>query len=149
MKKTLNHIRRKNGFTLIELVMVIVILGVLAAVALPKFVDLSSEATQARAKNLAGTIASASAINYSQMQLSRQAKLNLTGFFQAGQGTRSLDADVSSMMDGWSDDGDPKGQLSLEDPGACNNSSAIIPIIDNETRQTLAFAKVYCYNPSE
>ncbi|MBK6386420.1 MAG: prepilin-type N-terminal cleavage/methylation domain-containing protein [Rhodoferax sp.] len=34
----------QRGFTLIELVMVIVILGVLAAVAIPKFVDLKSDA---------------------------------------------------------------------------------------------------------
>ena len=34
---------KQAGFTLIELVMVIVILGILATVAIPKFVDLSSE----------------------------------------------------------------------------------------------------------
>jgi MSHA pilin protein MshA len=44
--------------------MVIVILGVLAAVALPKFVDLSAEAQQAATNGVAGSVSSASAINY-------------------------------------------------------------------------------------
>jgi MSHA pilin protein MshA len=54
----------QRGFTLIELVMVIVILGVLAAVAIPKFVDLKSDAQQASLQGVAGAAASASAINY-------------------------------------------------------------------------------------
>jgi MSHA pilin protein MshA len=56
---------KQTGFTLIELVMVIVILGVLAAVAIPKFVDLGSDARDAAAQGVAGGLSSASAMNYS------------------------------------------------------------------------------------
>lgn len=55
---------KQSGFTLIELVVVIVILGILAATAVPKFIDLSGEANDAAVKGIAGAISSASSINY-------------------------------------------------------------------------------------
>ncbi len=54
----------QRGFTLIELVMVIVILGVLAAFAIPQFVDLKGDARKAALSGVAGALSSASAINY-------------------------------------------------------------------------------------
>jgi len=60
----------QRGFTLIELVMVIVILGVLAAVAVPKFVDLKSDAVTASTQGVAGALSSAAAINYGARSIS-------------------------------------------------------------------------------
>jgi len=54
--------KQQGGFTLIELVLVIVILGILAATALPRFSDLSTQARVASLNGLAGGIRSGAAI---------------------------------------------------------------------------------------
>lgn len=57
--------RRSAGFTLIELVLVITILGVLAAFAIPRFADLKSSARGAALEGMVGSIRGAAALAHS------------------------------------------------------------------------------------
>lgn len=57
-------LKSKGGFTLIELVMIIIILGILAAVAIPKYYDLTEDARESSIKAGLGGIKSAWGISY-------------------------------------------------------------------------------------
>jgi MSHA pilin protein MshA len=55
--------RRLSGFTLIEMVVVLVVLAILAAIAVPRFIDLSTQSHNSAAQGVAGSISSGTAIN--------------------------------------------------------------------------------------
>ncbi|GAA0853196.1 prepilin-type N-terminal cleavage/methylation domain-containing protein [Aliiglaciecola litoralis] len=84
------HYRKQaNGFTLIELIIVIVILGILSAVALPKFVNFSSDARAATLSGLLGAVKSANSMAVSYAQLKRvEDKLNQDVTFPDGSVVR-------------------------------------------------------------
>ena len=62
--------KRSAGFTLIELVIVIIILGILAVTAAPKFLNLQDDAKKAAADGVKAAVASSAQIVYSKAVIS-------------------------------------------------------------------------------
>ena len=58
--------KKQQGFTLIELIVVIVILGILAATAAPKFMNISSDANESVLESMGGTILSSAKLVYAK-----------------------------------------------------------------------------------
>ncbi len=100
--------QKSKGFTLVELVIVIVILGILAVTAAPKFLNLSSDAKISTVNGVKGALQSANAILYSKAVLAGQQK--------ESSGSVTVEGTSISLVYGYvkADDDEVKKVLEIE-----------------------------------
>ena len=89
-------VRSQKGFTIIELVVVIVILGFLAAVAFPKFQDLTGDAQQAVVNGTAAAVKSAAVILFAKNAGSKVASSTCTATTNVDYDTANITIDLTS-----------------------------------------------------
>lgn len=103
--KTTSNGQGMGGFTLLELVIVIVLLGILAAVAVPRFLAAASDARTAAVRQLEGTLVTAINIAKNRYRLDGT----------SGAGSVTLDGQAVTVLSGGNPTGDTAGiQVAIE-----------------------------------
>ena len=104
MQRITSKIRDERGFTLIEIIMVIVLLGIIAAIAIPKYIDLKSDAVNATLEGLKGGIVASGAIGYADIAINGNGYAGATYPIpddMNGSYLQSDDLDYDTGTDAW------------------------------------------------
>ncbi len=101
MKKKKNLLRREEGFTLIEIIAVLIVLGIMAAVAVPKYIDLTTTAKKKAAEGQVAEMKSTLNLAYANYYITNSTAPSGVQAIVAAGFAQDTEKDVGVTPDVW------------------------------------------------